>query len=347
MSKLSPAATLSDVAALAGVDVSTVSRVLGGNKNQRVRQETRERIEAAAQHLNYRPNLSARGLRTARTYTLGIAVPQLDNPVYYQIILGAERGAYEKGYSLLIAHIEESASDDAVYARIAQNSRVDGLLVTTLDDNSAILRAVKKAGVPFLLLNRKVRGIRNYFSFNSRLAARMATEHLIALGHKRIAHLSGQVNPSTGVGRFAGYRDALAAANIPYDPSLVKVSGYTVAGGAKAMREILEHASPLPTAVFPLTLAAATGAIMTLHAHGVSVPAEMSVITVHDGPMAEVMYPQLSTVRMPVQEMGFEGAQALIDLIDGKIQIARRDFSPLELVLRSSTAPPRVALSND
>src|SRR5690606_526302 len=144
-----------------------------------------------------------------------------------------------------------------------------------------------------------------------------------------IAHLSGQVNPSTGVGRFAGYRDALAAANIPYDPSLVKVSGYTVAGGAQAMRAILERTSPLPTAVFPLTLAAATGAIMALHAHGVSVPEDMSVITVHDGPMAEVMYPQLTTVRMPVQEMGFEGAQALIDLIDGKIQVARRDFSPL------------------
>ena len=158
MEKQGVVATLADVAALAGVDVSTVSRVLGGSTKQRVREETRQRIAQAARELNYRPNLSARGLRTARTYSLGIAVPLLDNPVYYQIILGAERGAYEKGYSLLIAHIEESAGDEAVYARIAQNNRVDGLLVTTLEDNSAILRAVKHAGIPFILVNRMVRG---------------------------------------------------------------------------------------------------------------------------------------------------------------------------------------------
>lgn len=341
MSKLgSGAATLSDVAALAGVDVSTVSRVLGGNKHQRVREETRERIFAAAKSLNYLPNLSARGLRKSRTYSLGIAVPQLDNPVYYQIILGAERGAYELGYSLLIAHIEESAGDDAVYSRIVQANRVDGLLVTTLDDNSAILRAVKHANVPFILLNRKIRGVQNSFYFDSRAAARMATRHLIELGHKRIAHLSGQVNPSTGVGRYAGYCDALDEAGIQFDPNLVAVSGYTVAGGARAMQTILENSHELPTAVFPLTLAAATGALMVLHANRISVPEQMSLITIHDGPMAEVAFPQITTVRMPVQEMGYEGARALVDLIDGKRSRARRQFDPLELVLRSSTAPP-------
>jgi LacI family transcriptional regulator len=333
------AATLSDVAALAGVDVSTVSRVLGGNKNQRVREETRQRITDAAKTLNYQPNLSARGLRTSRTYSLGIAVPQLDNPVYYQIILGAERGAYERGYSLVIAHIEESAADDAAYSRVVRANRVDGLLVTTLDDNSAILRAVKQAGVPFILLNRKVRGVRNCFYFDSRAAARMATQHLIDLGHRRIAHLSGQVNPSTGLGRFAGYCDALEAAGIAYDPDLVAVSGYTVAGGAEAMKQILARNKPLPTAVFPLTLAAATGAMMVLHAHRISVPQEMSVVTVHDGPMAEVMYPQLTTVRLPVEQMGYEGAQALVDLIDGERKEAKQQFDPIELIVRSSTAP--------
>jgi len=333
----SAAATLSDVATLAGVDVSTVSRVLGGSKSQRIRDETRQRITDAAKTLNYQPNLSARGLRTSRTYSLGIAVPQLDNPVYYQIILGAERGAYELGYSLLISHVEESATDDASYARIVQANRVDGLLVTTLDDNSAILRAVKRAKVPFILLNRKVKGVRNSIYFDSRAAARMATRHLISLGHRRIAHLSGQVNPSTGVGRFAGYRDALEEAGIAFDPDLVAVSGYTVAGGAEAMRAILAR-SPRPTAVFPLTLAAATGAMMVLHANRISVPVDMSVVTVHDGPMAEVMFPQLTTVRMPVKQMGYDGAKALVDLIDGRRVEVKRQLDPMELVVRASTA---------
>jgi LacI family transcriptional regulator len=169
----------------------------------------------------------------------------------------------------------------------------------------------------------------------------MATQHLIDLGHRRIAHLSGRVNPSTGLGRYAGYCDALEAAGIPYDPDLVAVSGYTVAGGAEAMKQILTRSKPLPTAVFPLTLAAATGAMMVLHAHRIAVPQDMSVVTVHDGPMAEVMYPQLTTVRLPVEQMGYDGVHALVDLIDGERKEAKQQFDPLELIVRASTAPVR------
>jgi len=337
---LSRRSTLSDVAALAEVDVSTVSRVLCGDKNQRVRLETRSRIEAAAKKLAYRPNISARSLRTARTYTLGIAVPQLDNPVYAQIISGAERGARERGYSLLIAHIGHPRNNETAYERLAQINHVDGLLITTLEENSVMLRAVKRAKVPFVLLNRKVPGIRNCIHFDSRSAARVAVGHLIELGHMRIAHLSGQLNPSTGIGRYAGYCDALNAAGLPLDEALVQVSGYTVAGGAAAMNVILEGKKPLPTAVFPLTLNAAAGAMMALHAHGIRVPQDMSVITVHDGPMAEVMFPQLSTVCMPVEQMGYDGAQSLIDLIEGRLTSINKQMPPIGLLLRQSTAPP-------
>lgn len=332
--------TLTDVAALAAVDVSTVSRVLCGDKNQRASEETRKRIEAAAKKLAYQPNLQARSLRTARTYTLGIAVPQLDNPVYADIILGAERGARDLGYSLLIAHIEQPGDNEGAYERLARINRVDGLLVTTLDENSVMLRAVKRAKVPFVLLNRKVQGVRNCIYFDSHAAARMAVDHLIGLGHRRIAHLSGQVNPSTGIGRYAGYCDALAAAGIALESDLVQVSGYTMAGGAQAMLAILNRPGPRPTAVFALTLSAAAGAMKVLHAEGIRVPQDMSLITVHDGPIAEVMFPPMSTVTMPVEQMGFEGAQALIALIDGDLPRVDKQLAPLGLLLRQSTAPP-------
>jgi LacI family transcriptional regulator len=338
LKNVSKRSTLADVAALAEVNVSTVSRVLGRDESQRVSDATRKRIEAAAKKLSYHPNLSARSLRTSRTYTLGIAVPQLDNPVYAQIIQGAERGAREKGYSLLIAHIGQSGDDDAAYERLAQINRVDGLLVTTLEENSVMLRAVKRAKVPFVLLNRKVEGIPNCIYFDSRSAARIAVDHLIALGHHRIAHLSGQLNLSTGIGRYAGYCDALTAAGLPLAPELVRVSGYTVAGGAAAMNAILDVPSQRPTAVFPLTLTAATGAMMALHARGVRVPQDMSVITVHDGPMAEVMFPRLTTVRMPVEQMGYNGAQSLIELLEGRLGRIDEQMAPQELVLRQSTA---------
>jgi LacI family transcriptional regulator len=332
--------TLSDVAALAGVNVSTVSRVLGGDENQRVSPETRKRIIAASKKLSYQPNLTARSLRTARTYTLGIAVPQLDNPVYAQIIQGAERGAREMGYSLLIAHIEQSSNNNVAYERLAQINRVDGLLITTLEENSVMLRAVKRANVPFILLNRKVPKIQNCIHFDSRLAARIAVEHLISLGHKHIAHLSGQLNPSTGIGRYAGYCDALRAAGLPLEADLVRVSGYTLAGGAIAMNAILDEAIRRPTAVFPLTLTAATGAMMALHSRGVRVPQDMSLITVHDGPIAEAMFPQLTTVRMPVEQMGYRGARALIELLEGLRSSIDEQMAPGGLILRQSTAPP-------
>ena len=337
---LKPRATLSDVAARAGVDVSTVSRVLSGSQGQRIADKTRRRILQAAKSLKYQPNMAARSLRVARTFSLGIAVPQLDNPVFSQIIIGAERGARERGYSLVVAHIEESSSDDDAYGRLVSANRVDGLLVTTLNDNSIVLRAARNARVPFVLLNRSVKGIRNSITFDSAEAARIAVRHLIELGHTRIAHLSGQLNPSTGIGRFAGYRDALAAAGIPYDPSLVAVSGYTVKGGADAMRAILQRPGERPTALFVLTLSAATGAMLVLQERGIRVPDEMSIVTVHDAPIAEVMFPPLTTVQMPVERMGYDGATGLIDLIEGRRKTVCDVMAPLQLVLRASTSRP-------
>jgi DNA-binding LacI/PurR family transcriptional regulator len=241
---------------------------------------------------------------------------------------------------LLIAHIEEGAADDDAYARLASTNRVDGLLVTTLDDNSVVLKAAKKAKVPFVLLNRSAQGVRNSIYFDSAAAARMAVEHLIKLGHRRIAHLSGQLNPSTGIGRFAGYRDALLDAGIPYDQDLVAVSGYTIKGGADAMHEILRKNKCLPTAVFPITLSAATGALMALHQHGIRVPEDMSLATVHDGPIAQVMYPPLTTVQMPVEQMGYDGVVSLIELIQGRRKSVDMKMSPIQLIIRGSTTSP-------
>lgn len=285
--------------------------------------------------------MEARGLRAAKTFTLGIAVPQLDNPVFSQMIVGAERGARERGYSLLIAHIGEGSSDEDAYERLATANRVDGLLITTLDDNSVVLRAAKKARVPVILLNRTVEGIDNSIFFESAKAARLAMEHLLGLGHVRIAHLSGQLNPTTGVGRFAGYRDALEQAGIAYDPSLVAVSGYTIKGGADAMRAVLQQTKEPPTAVFPITLAAAAGAMMAAQQFGLRIPEDLSVVTVHDGALAEAMYPPLTTVRMPIDRMGYDGAIGLIDIIEGRRAGIHEALQPLELVVRGSTAAPR------
>jgi LacI family transcriptional regulator len=331
-------ATLKNIALKVKVDVSTVSRVLSRNPNQRVSDKTKNKILKVAKDLDYRPNISARSLRVSKTFSIGIVVPQLDNPVFSEIIKGAERGALESGYSLVISYLEDGSSPDEAYKKLTNSNRVDGLLVTTLNENSSILKAAKKSTVPVIVLNRRVPGLKNSIFFDSALAANIATNYLINAGHKRIAHLSGQVNASTGVGRLSGYRDALAAANIRYDPNLVEVSGYSIMGGSQATDRLLKNSKAKPTAIFALTLNVAVGAMMSLHKHGLQIPDDVSVISIHDAPIANALYPPLTTVRMPSEVMGYQGAVGLINLIENKQKKILLQIPPGELIIRESVS---------
>ena len=189
-----------------------------------------------------------------------------------------------------------------------------------------------------VVLNRRVPGLKNSISFDSALAAKIATDFLIKAGHRRIAHLSGQVNASTGVGRLAGYKDALEAANIPFDTSLVEVSGYSIMGGFQATDRLLRNPKNRPTAIFALTLNVAVGAMMSLHKHGFQIPHDVSVISIHDAPIADALYPPLTTVRMPSEEMGYEGAVGLISLIEKRQEKVLVKMPPGELIIRESVS---------
>ena len=330
--------TLADVAQAAGVALSTASRVLNGERGHRVAAATRERVLAAARELDYRPNAIARGLRTARTFTLGIAVPQLENPVFPQMIVGAEAAARERGYSLLISHVAESDTESRTYERLASVSRVDGLLVATLEDETRLAQALATTSRPYVVLNRKLRGVDNHAVFDSFAAAEMATAHLISLGHRRIAHLAGRLKGYNGTRRLAGFRAALRAAGLPRDAERVIPAGYTFEGGVIAMRELLRD--PVrPTGIVAATMLAAAGAMKVLHGEGVAIPGEMSIVAIHDATIADMLYPPLTTVRLPVQELGASATRGLVDLIEGKATGVAITLPPQGLVLRASTGP--------
>ncbi len=331
---------LKDVAVAAGVDASTVSRVLNNHATQRVGPETRERILATARELGYQPNPLARGLRTSRTYTLGIAVPQLDNPVFAQIIIGATDAAHARGYELLVTLVTDLAAGPAVYERLAQTHRVDGLLVSTLEKDEVLLKALQRASVPYVVVNRQVRGVANCVAHDSFEAARQATEYLVSLGHRRIAHLAGRAQGYNGTRRLAGYRAALEAAGIRPEASLVAEAGYTLEGGERAMRKILALRNR-PTAVMAATVMSAAGALKALHAEKQRVPGDMSVMSIHDVQIADMLFPPLTTLRLPLQEMGKVATDGLIDLLEGKTKTVSRLLSPEQLVVRDSTAALR------
>lgn len=331
---------LKDVAIAAGVDASTVSRVLNNEAGQRVGTETRDRIVTAARELGYAPNAMARGLRTARTFTLGIAVPQLDNPVFTQMMIGATRAAHARGYELLIALVEDLAVGSGIYDRLANAHRVDGLLVSTLEPDDALRKALDRVLVPYVVMNRKARGIENCVALDNFAAAKQSTEYLLSLGHRRIGHLAGLLNDYNGTRRLAGYRAALKGAGIKPDPALVAEAGYTLEGGDRAARALL-RASPRPTAMLAATVLSAAGALRALHAERVKVPAEISVMSTNDLPIADTLHPPLTTLRMPLLEMGRIAADGLVDLLESKTATVTHLLHPNGVVVRESTAAPK------
>ena len=330
--------TLADVAQASGVDVSTASRILRDEPGYRAAADTRDKVLAVAKSMNYKVNVIARSLRTARTHTLGIAVPQLENPVFPQLIFGAEAAARERGYSLLISHVTENEADDLIYDKLARIAHVDGLLVATLGEDEVLGQALRKVSQPVVVLNRKISGVPNYAVLDSFAAAQMATQFLLDQGHRRIAHLAGRLQGYNGTQRLAGFKAALAAANVEFDPAMVAAGGYSFEGGMQAMGQLLKGAYHC-SAVFAATMLTAAGAIKVLHAQGIAVPQDVSVIGIHDAPMADMLHPPLTTVRMPLYALGHAAAVGLMDLIEGRADRLELILPPDGVVVRGSTTP--------
>jgi LacI family transcriptional regulator len=322
------------------VDVSTVSRVLNADASVRVAEATRERILQAARRLGYRANELARALRTARSRTLGMVVPQLDNPVFALAIAGAEKAAWSRGHSLLIAHEHDLPPGQSVYDNLVHANRVDGLIVASLAPEEALLHSLHGCGVPFVLINRRTQAPCSSVTLDGREAAAMAVRHLVALGHRRIAHLAGRPQGFNGPQRQRGFLEALQQAGIEPDPALIIPVDYTVQGGATGMRQLLHPRGEPPTAVVVATTVAAAGALAVLHEQGLRVPQDMSVVGIHDLPLAEVLHPPLTTVRLPTQAMGHEAALGLIDTLETGRPGPDLMLPPMELVVRQSTAAP-------
>jgi LacI family transcriptional regulator len=317
--------TLADVAAHAGVDASVVSRVLSRDPRLNIRDATRDRVLRSVQVLDYRPNELARGLRTSRAKAFGLLIPDFANPVYSSIIAGAEAAATELGYLLVTASL---AGQTAVLGE----GRVDGLLLAGPEHGL-------RPDVPVILVNRRTAGARRYVILDDERAARLAVEHLAHLGHRRIAHVAGPEDADTAQRRLTGYLRAMTDAGLAVDDDLVVHADYTDTGGATAMRALVTRGRP-PTAVFVANVASAIGALHEARTAGLRLPGDLSVVAVHDLPLAGYLSPPLTTVRMPLGELGRQAITLLASVPpDEHVQVVVE--GPMELVVRGSTAPPR------
>lgn len=333
-------AGLKDVARLAGVDPSTVSRVLRGDPRQVARPDTRERIFRAASELGYRPNHLARGLRLRRTSTIALLVPDLDNIGFAEITHGVQAAVDEAGYLLLLAGAHRPIGE-AQYPDLLLDGRVDGLLVAFAHLDDPLVGRLAELRLPLVLVNRRAPGASGSVVVDDEWGSRMAVEHLISLGHRHIGHVAGSLETDTGLRRERGFMRALAQAGLRLDDRWIAEGHYTEAGGAVAADSILKRSGrEFPTALFVANLMSALGVLSALRDARVHVPDDISVITMDDHVVAAHTAPPLTSVRMPLREMGVEAVRMLIDAIDGRPVSHRVVGEPPVIVARESTAPP-------
>lgn len=340
-------ATLKDVARLAEVDPSTVSRVLRGDPGQAVRPETRTRILEAAASLRYRPNALARGLRTRRTDTIGLIIPSLENVGFAEVTHGIQAAAAERGKLVLVVEAEALERDgqtdrvEASYARLITDGRLDGLIVAfaTLDDQ--LVTELAELGIPLVLVNRRTAGLHGSVVVDDERGSRMAVEHLLGLGHRRIGFVGLSAATDTARRREQGWRAAMAAAGIPIPERWLSTGPPTISGGQAGIERILRAPGPEhPTAVFVASLLGAIGVLSGIRGLGRRVPDDISVIAFNDHELAAHFEPPLTTVRMPNFRMGEEAVNLLLEAIDGQPSRDVMIEDEPQIIQRGSTAPP-------
>ncbi len=329
-------ATVTDVARLARVDRAVVSKLLNDDPHLRIRPDTRERVLQAVATLNYRPNAMARSLRTARSGTYGLLIPDFANPIYAAIINGAQAAARERDYLLLTGSTVDSDHDR--YLDLLGNGRLDAILLAGGRQEGALVDRVASLDLPWLMLNRRVRGSSRNIVLDDAAATTMAVRHLVQLGHRRIAHLAGPVSADTATRRAAGFRAEMKRAGLPLTRAGMVRADYTNLGGHQAMEKLLA-VSPRPTAVVVANVASAIGALHAVRRNGLRVPRDVSIVAVHDMALAGYLDPPLTTVKMPLEALGRRGVEVLATHAPD-VTVEEVISQPMELIVRESTAEP-------
>lgn len=329
--------SIKDIAAAAGVSHSTVSRAL--RNSPLLKPETIARIQKIAQEKGYTASAVARSLVTRRTQTIGVVVTTIADPFVAEVVSGIEEAANEHRYSVFLANSNAEPEREMNVVRSFAEHRVDGIVVTSSRVGALYTPMLSSMQVPIVLVNNQHPGefVHSVMIANFE-ASRQATDLLVELGHRRIAYLGDRFGYQSDSERFAGYREALDCAGLPFAPELVSHGDGRPEGGYEAMKKLLALPDP-PTAVFCYNDMSALGALKAIREAGLRVPRDISVVGFDDLFVAEYAEPPLTTVRQPRRQMGRLAAEILLKLIEGE-QADEIIRVPGELVLRQSTAPP-------
>jgi len=334
--------TLRDVAEAVGVHPSTVSRVLNPRTRGMVTADIAKRVTEAAARLGYSPNPFALSLKTNRSFLVGVLVPDLVNPIFPPIIRGIEAVLDGAGYTAIIANSDNQLERERLILEKMNARQVDGLILATAHRNDALIDQCIAQRVPLVLINRTVEGAAVHAVVNDdRGAMRLPVDHVVGLGHRLIAHLAGPQGLTTGQRRLLGFRDAMKANGLKADPKLIaECAAFAEDEGLRAARALLKGHTPF-TAIVAANDRLALGAYDALAERGLHCPRDISITGFNDMPLVDKVSPPLTTVRIPLYDMGAEAARMLLaQLNPGKSPPRTVELEPA-LVVRGSTGPAR------
>lgn len=332
--------TLRDVAREAGVHPATASRALNPATRSLVNGETASRVVRVAESLGYRPNPIARSLKTARSATVGLVIPDLTNPLFPPIVRGIEDVLGPAGYNAWVVNTDNDPAREESQIEALRSRHVEGLIVATARLEHPLLERLRTEGVRMVLINRRTKsGHIASVTPDDATGIGLAVTHLAELGHRRIAHLAGPQNTSTGVTRRRAFVQALRDHGLAEDQALITdCESFTEDEGARALRSLLDSGAEF-TAVLAGNDLLALGCYDVFAERGMLCPRDLSVVGFNDVPFLDKLRPPLTTVRVPHYEVGAEAARMLLEGLADPDRHPRSVLLPLSLAVRQSTAP--------
>ncbi|CAM3553124.1 substrate-binding domain-containing protein [Bordetella sputigena] len=334
--------TVHDVARAAGVAIGTVSRVVNGAPT--VTAEVRQRVEDAIARLGWQPSAAAQAMRGAPTRMVGFIFSDIRNPLYSSMIKGAEDVLSEHGYMLVVASSDGQPAREIALMELFKRRRADGMLFAVEEENnSEVLRCVAGAGYPIVLLEREMAAALGAVGADHLSGTRHATAHLLALGHRRIALISGGRHNRVGRDRLAGLVQAHEAAGVPLDPALLRLDSFSPEYGQREVQLLLDLPDP-PTAIVAAGMHLLPGVLHGIRMKGLQVPRDVSLVASNDSQLAQLVTPAVDVIRYDGYALGREAALLLLRRMHGEtVPPGTRIEVPTEFVLRASSAPPAAA----
>ena len=325
--------TIRDVAKEAGVSVATVSRLI--NKISYISQETEQKIQEVMKRLDYQPNEVARGLAKQKSNTIALIIPDITNPFFPELVIAIEESAKLKGYNLILVNSHDADLKDPHFWKEFQSRYIDGFILASFDFNEEVLNSIERLKIPFVRVDRAADfqsndsiGVDNY------KGAAMAVEHLIEIGCRKIAHISGPASFSPSIDRIRGYKDTILK-NFPHPEPIIFQGDFSMEGGKQlTLRMMEEH--PDIDGIFLANDMMAIGSLKALKILNIQVPADIALIGFDGIKITEMVEPELSTITQPIYNIGVAATNKLIHFIENTTETNQYDLD-VRLIKREST----------